>query len=389
MTHGSFFAARELVASRLDEPLRRRAVLAGAASGLAAYLALRACAARGSPGPLFVVCRVHPVDGPGVAVVGAAGEGSAGPALPGRGHGICPRPGTREAIVFARRPGTFAAAFEPESGLVRHRFDTPPGRHFYGHGVFEPSGRYLFATENDVGRGQGVLGVYDAADGYRRLGELPSSGVGPHDVALMPDGRTLAVANGGILTRPETGREKLNLASMAPSLAYLEAGSGRLLAERRLAPELHRLSIRHLALGSGGLVAAGLQWEGDPERPVPLAALDRGEGLVPLGAPAAELAAMAGYVGSVALDDAGEVLAASCPRGHRVAFWRVEDGRFLRSIPVKDGCAIGAAGVPGRFVVATGVGEVLELDAATGDAAALRPRAAVAYDNHLLRLARS
>ena len=133
--------------------------------------------------------------------------------------------------MFARRPGTFAAVFEPTTGLVVRRFDTPPERHFYGHGVFEPTGRVLVATENDTSRGQGVLGLYDAADGYRRIGELPAHGIGPHDIALLPDGRTLAVANGGILTLPESGRDKLNLDSMRPSLNRIELASGRLLDE--------------------------------------------------------------------------------------------------------------------------------------------------------------
>ena len=120
-----------------------------------------------------------------------------------------------------------------------------------------PTGRILFATENDITRGQGVLGLYDAADGYRRIGELPAHGIGPHDIALLPDGRTLAVANGGILTLPETGRAMLNLDSMQPSLNLIEAASGRLVEAQRLAPELHQLSIRHLAQAPDGLIAAG------------------------------------------------------------------------------------------------------------------------------------
>lgn len=364
--------------------LPRRAALAGALGGTMAYLALRACAARASPGPLFVVCRVHPLEGAGVALVGSEGVAASGPTLPDRGHGICLRPGGMEAVVFARRPGTFAAVFEPHSGLVVRRFDTPADRHFYGHGVFELDGRLLFATENDPEAGRGVLGVYDAKDGYRRLGEIPSFGVGPHDLALMPDGRTLAVANGGILTRPETGRTKLNLEGMISTLTYIDLADGRELVARTLTRELRQLSIRHLALRPG-LVAAGLQWEGDPAHPVPLVAIDRGDGLQPLTVPRADLERMAGYVGSVALDRDGEVLAASCPRGGCVAFWRV-DGGFLRTVEAPDGCAIGPADTPGRFVVATGVGAVLEIDANTGTVVPLGNRMPVAYDNHLTML---
>jgi uncharacterized protein len=367
-------------------PLARRAAMIGAMGGAAAFLALRACAARADAGPLFLVCRVHPAVGAGVALVAGDAAARAGPELPARGHGICLRPGTSEAVVFARRPGTFAAVFEPTTGLVLRRFDSPPGRHFYGHGVFDPTGRVLAATENDTTRGQGVLGLYDAADGYRRIGELPAHGIGPHDIALLPDGKTLAVANGGILTLPESGRDKLNLDTMRPSLNRIELASGRLLDDGRLPDRLRHLSIRHLAQAEGNLLAAGLQWEGAPGELVPLVAVDRGNGLSTLEAPPAELATMAGYIGSVAFDGAGVVLGASCPRGNLIAFWRVADGGFLRTVEIVDACALGPARAPGRFLAASGTGAMVEIDAVSGALTPLGERAPVAYDNHLTLL---
>ena len=80
---------------------RRRAALVGALGGVTAYLALRACAARGDAGPLFAVCRVHPALGAGVALVDDRAGVAPGPDLSGRGHGVCRRPGTPEAVVFA------------------------------------------------------------------------------------------------------------------------------------------------------------------------------------------------------------------------------------------------------------------------------------------------
>lgn len=368
--------------SIVHQPLPRRAALAGAFGGCLAYLALKACAASAAPGPLFLVCRVHPSEGAGAVRVDGEGQAAAVAGLPGRGHGICLRPGTAEAVVFARRPGTFAAVFEPLTGLVHRRFDTPASRHFFGHGAFDAAGRLLFATENDVASGEGMLGIYDAADGYRRVGEVPSGGIGPHDVTLFPDGRTLAVANGGILTRPETGRTMLNLDSMRSGLAYLDLANGRPLAEDRLAEDLRLLSLRHLAVAADGRRVVGMQWEGDPDDLVPLVALGDGGGLRALSAPEAEMAAMASYVGSVAFDQGGGVVAASCPRGNRLAFWDA-DGSFLRTVALPDACAIGPARAPGRFLTTTGIGTVLEVDARTGATVPLGERAPVAYDNHL------
>ena len=183
---------------------------------------------------------------------------------------------------------------------------------------------------------------------------------------LLPDGRTLPSPIGGILTLPESGRDKLNLDSMRPSLNRIELASGRLLDEGRLPDRLHRLSIRHLAQAEGGLMAAGLQWEGEPGDLVPLVAIDRGGGLATLDAPPDALATMAAYIGSVAFDRSGAILGASCPRGNRIAFWRVADGGFLRTVEIADACALGPSTTPGRFLTASGTGAVVEIDAVSG-----------------------
>ena len=227
------------------EPLARRAALAGPWA---------------VPSPGWRSARAPPGRAPGRCSPSAGctrsrGRGRAGRRRrPRRGRPEPARSRARRLPAAGRRRGgrlrpparhlrrRVRAARRPGAPPLRH----PADRHFYGHGVFDPTGRLLFATENDVASGQGVLGVYDAADGYRRVGELPAHGVGPHDVALLPDGRTLAVANGGILTRPETGRAKLNLGTMRPSLSYVEAGAAAC-SRSAAGVDLRQLSIRHLA----------------------------------------------------------------------------------------------------------------------------------------------
>ncbi len=117
-------------------------------------------------------------------------------------------------------------------------FTTPANRHFYGHGVFSRDGRLLYATEHDNETRAGLIGVYNATGGYKRIGEMPTYGIGPHEVILLSDGKTLAVANGGIETHIETGREKLNLSSMQPSLAFIDSTNGRLISQHKQSAEL-------------------------------------------------------------------------------------------------------------------------------------------------------
>ena len=283
------------------------------------------------------------------------GAGIPSPSAPARG----------EAVLLARRPGRFARAIALTRGSVAHRFAAPPDRHFQGHGAFGGDGRLLYASENDFDGERGVVGVYDAENGYRRVGELPSHGIGPHALLTLPDGEILVVANGGILTRPDRPRIKLNLPTMAPSLCHIDRRDGRLLRELRLAPDLHRLSIRHLAVGAGGAVAVAMQYEGPTGDLVPLVALHRGGSgaLRPLAAPAAVWRAMKHYCGGICFDSGGRTIAVSAPRGHVVVFWDAGSGACLSSVRLADGCGVAPGVRPGTFLASGGNGDVVAIDA--------------------------
>jgi hypothetical protein len=203
-------------------------------------------------------------------------------------------------------------------------FTTPANRHFYGHGVFSPDGRLLWATEHDNETRQGLLGVYSATQGYKRIGELKTFGIGPHEVILLADGRTLAVANGGIETHIETngtGREKLNLDTMMPSLAFIDSATGDLVAQHNQVSDLHKLSIRHIAADARGEVWFGAQWEGDAEETpelVGFAGIDRPLRIIEPETPRG--ASLAGYIGAVAISGDKRILAASAPRAGRIVY---------------------------------------------------------------------
>jgi uncharacterized protein len=367
---------------------RRQLLLAG--SALVAGMALRVGRARGAQGALFVSCRVDAAAGHHVTGIDEAGRVRFDLPLPERGHGAAFRPGADEGVVFARRPGTFAVAFDPIAGIALRRIDAAKGRHLYGHGAFSPDGRYLFTSENDYEAGSGVLGVRDATDGYRQIGELASFGVGPHELVLMPDGATLAIANGGIQTHPDRERAKLNLDTMAPSLAYLDLADGKLRGDYRLAPEQHQLSIRHLAvLGSGG-VAIAMQYEGGKQDRMPLVGVHDGDRIRFLEAPAGVQAQMRQYCGSVAVDQGGSLIAASAPRGNLVAFWDADEDAYLTSTMLADGCGVAPTDRPGAFLITSGLGKVMEFEPRTGRRSMIElaglPESG--WDNHL-RLATS
>jgi uncharacterized protein len=305
--------------------------------------------------------------------------------LPARGHAVALHPLRREAVIFGRRPGRFALAVDLRTGTVLAELANEPDRRFNGHGAFSADGALLFATESDHAAGIGVVGVYDAADRYRPLGAFPSGGLDPHEIRLLADGRTLVLANGGILTDPEVEGVKLNLDRMQSSLAYIDARAGTLLREARLPPSLHQLSLRHLALARAGVVVA-MQYEGAPSDLVPLVAVDsEGSGLVPLVLPETGVRRLKNYCGSAAVDSSKRYMAVSSPRGSTIAFWDLEEGRLAGLADLPDGCGLAPCGGAGAFLATSGLGEVVRLDAVDGSttpaAAGLDPTDH--WDNHL------
>ncbi|MFV0492662.1 MAG: DUF1513 domain-containing protein [Pseudorhodobacter sp.] len=354
---------------------RRRFLASLLAAGTAPHLGW---AAAGSP--TYLAAAREPDGSFALFGLSEAGEETFRIPLPARGHAGAGHPRRAEAVAFARRPGTFALVFDCARGEIRHRLTPPEGRQFNGHGVYLQSGRLLATSEQKSDDSTGLIGFWDAEQDYRRVGEAPSHGIGPHDLRLMPDGKTLVIANGGIATDP-TDRRKLNIDTMRPNLAYLST-EGTLLEIRELAPDLAQNSIRHLALRSDGLVGFAMQWEGEPGAATPLLGLHR-QGNAPILAPAplAEELAMKGYAGSIAFNGDGTEIALTSPRGGRMHRFSAE-GTFLGAIKRSDIC--GLASHQAGLIASDGLGGLIRVSRETATPLARMDRA---WDNHIVHLA--
>jgi hypothetical protein len=307
-------------------------------------------------------------------------------ALPGRGHDLVQRPGTRECVVFARRPGTFAIAFRLDGSSAPVEFRTRTDRHFHGHGAFSPDGRLLYTSENDFDAARGVIGVRDATAGYRQIGEFASGGLEPHDICLLRDGRTLVAANGGIETHPSSDRENLNIADMDPSLSYIDIRNGDVLEVHRLAKALHKLSIRHLALAHGDTIFLGCQYEGPAsEHPALVGCHRRGDSLRLIEAPDRAYRAMQNYIGSVSTDAAGEFIAATSPRGGLALIIDAGSQRIVGQTPLADVCGVAPRHAGASFLLASGSGDIGSWSRSEG-ASTLTAHESVAWDNHMIRI---
>ncbi|MBB3996209.1 DUF1513 domain-containing protein [Aureimonas pseudogalii] len=365
-------------------PLDRRTFLKAAGASFAAALAPGAAESVERADLLFASACDLPGGGSACAVFDEWGRIVARVDLPDRGHDVTFDPMSGRAVVFARRPSTFAAVFDPASGATEKLIASEPGRHFFGHGFFSPDGAILYATENDYDAARGLIGLYDARSGFRRIGEFETGGTDPHEALLMPDGETIVIANGGIETHPDFGRQKLNLATMEPSLVFIRRRDGTLLERHVLPKALHQLSIRHLAIDAGGAVWFGCQYEGaESDRPMLGGRARLGEELKLVDLDEVTLASLSNYVGSVACSRDGSRVAMASPRGNTVLVLETAAGTPLERISMREGCGLAPDRSRTGWIATGGNGLVRHLPSA--DAAS--ERAEVVWDNHILAFA--
>ena len=296
-----------------------------------------------------------------------------------RGHGLCLDPNhLHHALMMARRPGMHGVIIDVSKGKQVAEFITQAPYEFQGHACYSADGSKIFTSEmfhddtHPEKNGQGRIGIRDAIN-YELIGELNSYGVEPHEIKLMPDGRTLVIANGGLA--PEDKHSNTTPAdAMESSLVFVDSVSGELI-ERCVVDE-KKASIRHISISDDGTVVAALQVQRQVLKDTvarPLAVIKRpGEDLTYLHAPETVWLGAKDYMGSVALwqDRASgsssakgiTVAGMTSPRGNFAVFWDVKSGSFLGYHALHDVCGIAISQINQSFVLTNSAGDVRFID---------------------------
>ena len=257
-------------------------------------------------------------------------------AVPTRAHGLLPLPDS-SMLAVARRPGDWLLRWSLATSQPVQWQWAEAGRAFNGHVIASPDGKLLYTTESDLDIGVGLVGVRDARSLVKQ-DEWPTFGTDPHKLIWDQTDRArpaLLVANGGLPTRPETGRAKLDLAGMDSSLVKLDANTGAALGQWRLADR--PLSLRHLAwqdaAGPNRQALLGFALQSEHESAalkdrVPVLALFDGTVLTPFEA----VPSLAGYGSAIcALPDGSAV---GFPRANGVAMFTADGAwRELVALP--------------------------------------------------------
>ncbi|MCH2056080.1 MAG: DUF1513 domain-containing protein [Thalassotalea sp.] len=257
--------------------------------------------------------------------------------LPARGHEVIPHPKKPgHALVFARRPGEYLIEANFNKGEIVKTITPESGFHFYGHGI--TINNQLITAENDYHKGRGAIVLRDL-NTYEVTASVDSGGIGPHQIAMMPDNKTLVIANGGILTHPSQPRKKLNLDTMLPNLSYMALDTGQIISRHDI--DNPKLSIRHLDVSQSGQIVAGLQYQGAKTDLVPLAVSHQGnDKLTYLSATEDVWRKMNQYTASVCIDNNTNIAAISCPRADIITYWSLESGQFIGEQRLADGAGL-------------------------------------------------
>jgi hypothetical protein len=289
-----------------------------------------------------------------------------------RGHGLNQHPINNEFIVcMPRRPGITGLVINIQSGKVAHSFSSVGKHHMHGHACFSFDGQYLFTTESNFETGDGVIVVRET-QGYQIVRSFPSYGVGPHELAMMPDGKTLVVANGGLRTHPDSGRKVLNLNTMESNLSYIDTRTGTLIEQARInnqSYDFSKASIRHLDVSPCGTVAIALQVQREAmsnDTVIPLAAIHkRNKAISILNAPSQLLRKLNDYMGSVKINSQSNTVAFTSPKGNIAMFWDTDTKIFNGFHVFHDVCGLTVSNDNKFFILSNSAGKIRYVNAET------------------------
>jgi len=308
-----------------------------------------------------------------------------GISLPARAHEVLRDDGADNlAYAISRRPGEWLWKLDVGRRAVVRSLALDDSRRFEGHGLlWKAAGanarRALLTTQTDTDSGHGIVALHDDAD-LQVIAEWRTAGIGPHQICHWPTAGKLIVANGGILTLPETGREDRSEGPLQSSLAALDPGTGQV--DKVWEAPLPGVSLRHLSLSDDGVLAVAMQQLPEPpgggDSPV-LALLPTPASRLELASPGnADPRRWMGYAGSVAARR--NFFAVTCPRAGLVAIW-ASNGTLAAevAIPGAWGITTNASG----WWVTNSAGDLYFIDADGFRASLARKVPGRHWDNHM------
>lgn len=237
-------------------------------------------------------------------------------------HGFCRHPKRPEAALLEKR-GPGGCYVDLAGKRVIKPIAPLEGHHFYGHGAFSRDADVLFAVETELASKDGVISVRDP-ESFAVLDTFPTFGKAPHDCALIEDGRTLVITNGG---------GPIDSADL-PCVSFVDVATRKLLEKHEVSDP--QINTGHVALSRDrSFVVVSAPRDGLPEMALGGVSLrPRGGKLGYATEPRAATSRMHGESLSVAIDERTRTALCTHPYGGLITFWNLDTGKLFAALDV-------------------------------------------------------
>ncbi|PPR25105.1 MAG: hypothetical protein CFH34_01585 [Alphaproteobacteria bacterium MarineAlpha9_Bin4] len=304
--------------------------------------------------------------------------------LKNRAHDYIILPKYNKVCLVARRPENFILLIDLEKGYVKKKIISPSERHFYGHISYSEKDNLIYVTENHYkynDERSGAIAIYDPNKNFKRLGEIPSFGIGPHELKVSSNNK-IVVANGGVLTHPDYPRIKLNLSDIDSNLVILDQSSAKLISKFNLNNKFKHNSIRHIDLDKSDNIYLGCQsYVKNKFEDLDLVFKISNAKIYPLKIPSFLLKNLHNYSGSIKVSNNKNKVYASFPKGNSLLIWNLSRGTFLEKKHVFDVCGISIDEVKENVYLSNGKGDLFLIN--KQDKLIKEYSKNINFDNHL------
>jgi hypothetical protein len=312
-------------------------------------------------------------------------------------HSIVQKPSEpNKFFFFCQKPRDVCTEIELlGDSYYSQAITTKQGRYFYGHGAYTRDGKKMYCTENDYKNGRSLIVVRET-ERFQVIDEFEQGLNSPHDMCFLNDGKTLAIANGGIKEYLGSNNHVITTPDrLISSLTLVDAETKK--TKLQIVGDDH-YSIRHLYKSPGGELAfisiyKGIE-EDDKLKPksyphIPMVGiLYPNNEIVYMEMIPRVIELMKFHTLSVILSVKHQFIAVSTFKGGVVTFWNSKNGKFLKTMTLAAPCGLCLSYDESYIYVTSLMGSFYSISSKTlelcGTRAEADPNINLRWSSHLL-----
>ena len=308
--------------------------------------------------------------------------------VPDEVHLAVMSPNNKSIIVNSRKPSASLLKYSLSGELIAE-FKPLKDQHFEGHAIFSLDEKHLYVTASDFQQGSGKLLKLNSHD-LSLIEMYDTGGIGPHELVWQAP-NIIAIANTGVLTHPDSGREILNLDSIQSNVILFNTLDKTIIYQWSV--PLAGLSARHLDRMDNGDLVIGCQYKKEDQRPPCVAFASKGNDLRFADTQNETLHwDMKGYTASIKSIPNSDQALISNPRGHLLTQWQdptsnseTEIAQLVNSFDIKYNKGIKLTKKGNQAWFSQGAGELLfwDVKSQTLNSTTVKVKSNIWWGNHL------